>query len=110
MAVCVATHTPSALPDKDSGLDRPISESPGSYFPQVSINVAKALSQRRIRSFGDLQLLAGSDNSTKCAPFHRPRILPTRRCRLSCRAMVEVHQGARVDLTPRVLQLEQLVQ
>jgi GDP-L-galactose phosphorylase len=64
MAVCVATHTPSALPDKDSGLDRPISESPGSYFPQVSINVAKALSQRRIRSFGDLQLLAGSDNST----------------------------------------------
>ena len=62
MAVCVATSTPTpAMPARTATLERPISESPGSFFPQVSINTAKAFSQKRIRSFGDLQLLSDSD-------------------------------------------------
>jgi len=57
MAVCVA----EPLKDQNSTMESPISESSGSYFPQVSINVLRALSQRRIRSFGDLLSLPVSD-------------------------------------------------
>ena len=59
MAVCVASQ-PLGEAGKPS-LDSPISESSGSYFPQVSINVARALSKRRLRSFGDLLQVTDAD-------------------------------------------------
>ena len=68
MAVCVASQPfrEAEIPS----LDSPISESSGSYFPQVSINVARALSKRRLRSFGDLLQVTDTDLIRSGPPAH----------------------------------------
>lgn len=59
MAVCVASRSfnEATIPS----LECPISECDGNYFPQMSISVARALSKRRLRSFGDLAKLSDAD-------------------------------------------------
>lgn len=65
MAVCVASQ--QYYEAGKPSLDSPISESNGSFFPQVSINVVRALSKRRLRSFGDLLQVSDGD-TIRCAP------------------------------------------
>ena len=64
-ALCIAQPVSAlSIDSKGSTLDRPIAESPGSYLPQVCINIQRAFSKKRIRSFGDFQNLISDDTDS----------------------------------------------